>query len=264
MSDAVPVGLSSRYWWPALKVSTPAGRVSVVLPSPGPQVMTTVCVSSESVSLIVPVTVAVPFSSIGELTVTATTGAKFFVRKYSPLVVPSPMTRTRYRPGVRGVCWMNSLRPSAKGVPEATRTPDGLYSSIFGFRVLANSPVPSAGVAVSSRRALSVLVTLIEYQSSFPTVVPLELAVKTASAAAAEVPNAMIAIADTWDPPPRPPKLKAWLMPMSPLAPLGSSGELMMSNGLVLKNPSAETTLRVSAEPNPTVRPLVGPDARTN
>ena len=58
---------------------------------------------------------------------------------------------------------MNSLRPSAMATPEATSTLDGSYVSMCGFRVLANSPAPSAGVLVS-RRALAVLVSLIEYQ----------------------------------------------------------------------------------------------------
>src|SRR5262249_46380518 len=60
---------------------------------------------------------------------------------------------------------MNSFRPSPVMTPEATSTLDGLYSSIFGLSVLMNCPGPSAGVPVSSRRPLAVLVTLIEYQS---------------------------------------------------------------------------------------------------
>src|SRR5262245_62094459 len=159
---------------------------------------------------------------------------------------------------------MNSLRPSAKATPDATSAPDGSYSSILGFRVLANSPAPSAGVLVSRRSALAVLVTVTEYQSSFPTAIPAELLEKTVSAAAAVVPNAMTAMPDTWPPTPRLPKLNAWAMAVSLLAPLGSTGELMMSNGLRLSNPSAETTRRGSADPRPTVRPLEGPDARTN
>src|SRR5262249_57214799 len=64
MWEAVPVGLSSRYWCAALKVSTPAARLRVVVPSPGPQVMTTVCVSWVPGSANEPFRVNVPFSSI--------------------------------------------------------------------------------------------------------------------------------------------------------------------------------------------------------
>jgi hypothetical protein len=53
-------------------------------------------------------------------------------------------------------------------------------------------------------------------------------------------------------------------MAMSPEAPLGSTGELMMSNGLRLSKPSAETTRRGSLDPSPTVRPLEAPVPRTN
>src|SRR5262245_15780052 len=62
---------------------------------------------------------------------------------------------------------MNSLRPSAAGVPERTSNPDGSNRSRCGFRELTNWPGPSAGVPVSSRKALAVSATLIVYQSSW-------------------------------------------------------------------------------------------------
>src|SRR4051812_40302033 len=116
----------------ALNVLTPAASVRVVLPSPGPQVMTTVWVSKGSGSPTVPVTVAVPFSLIGAMAAALGAETNVLLRKYSPLVPPSPVTRTRYLPVTTGWNWMNSFRPSGSAVPEATSTPDGLYNSIFG------------------------------------------------------------------------------------------------------------------------------------
>src|SRR5438045_1531607 len=60
---------------------------------------------------------------------------------------------------------MNSLRPSARGSPVATRAPDGSYRLMRGLSRLLNRLGPSAGVLVSRRRALAVLVTSIAYQS---------------------------------------------------------------------------------------------------
>src|SRR5262249_39963847 len=65
-SDAVPVGLSSRYWWLTVKDQLPFPRyvrsalLRVELASPGPQLMTTVCVSSVPGSANEPLRVNVP------------------------------------------------------------------------------------------------------------------------------------------------------------------------------------------------------------
>src|ERR1700693_4287908 len=56
-SDAVAVGLSSRYWWLAEEEKTPAARVNVVIPSVPPQLIVTVWVSPMSGSVNVPETV---------------------------------------------------------------------------------------------------------------------------------------------------------------------------------------------------------------
>src|SRR5262249_1244264 len=111
---------------------------------------------------------ATSFSLIGDVTDRlVTAGLKFLVRKYSPLVPASADSRTRYAPVASGWYWTNSLRPSARGVPDATCTPVRANRAIRGLRVLTNWLGPSAGVAVSSRRALAALVTLTVYQSSW-------------------------------------------------------------------------------------------------
>src|SRR5262249_957977 len=91
MSDGVPVGLSSKYWWLALNESTPAARFSVVEPSPVPQLITTVCVSRVPGSANDPDSVDVPFSSIvPELSTTFDGATLFTVTVEAP--VPEPVS----------------------------------------------------------------------------------------------------------------------------------------------------------------------------
>ena len=77
-SDGVPDGLSSRYWWLALKVRTPAARLSVVPPSLGPQLITTVCVSSVPGSVNDPLRVKMSFSLIVPVFNATPVGATLF------------------------------------------------------------------------------------------------------------------------------------------------------------------------------------------
>src|SRR5262245_40383380 len=100
--------------------------VSVGEPSLGPQLMTTVCESRMSGSLIAPVSVVASFSLVGEVTETLGAGRKFLKSRYSPDVPFSPVTRTRYVPVTVGWYWINSLRLlSPLGLPVATKLPDG-------------------------------------------------------------------------------------------------------------------------------------------
>src|SRR5262245_38879272 len=132
--------------------------------------MTTLWVSVASKSLNAPVNVAVPFSLIGDPTerlVKTGLKSKLFVRKYSPVVPPSFLTRTLYvAPGVSPVTTRDSLRPSAMATPLPSRiVPVLSYSSIPGLSVLTGSPGPSPGVLVSNRTAFAAPGNVIEYQS---------------------------------------------------------------------------------------------------
>ena len=63
-SAAVSVGLSSLYWWLAVKVNTPAARLIVVFGDPSPHEITTVCGSIPSSSENDPLRTAESFSLI--------------------------------------------------------------------------------------------------------------------------------------------------------------------------------------------------------
>src|SRR5262245_7315560 len=65
--EKLPEGSLSRYKCPAPKVSTPGSRFKIVVPSPGPQFMTTVCESPSSGSTNDPLRVAMLFSLIEAL-----------------------------------------------------------------------------------------------------------------------------------------------------------------------------------------------------
>src|SRR5678815_4247570 len=131
--------------------------------------MTTVWLSSMSRSLKVPLTVATSFSLMGGAVKLVTTGLKLklLVKKYSPEVPLSLLTRTLYvAPGVSPVATRDSLRPSSIATPLAISVVPALsYRSNLGLRVFEGSPEPSPGVLVCNRTAFAATGTVNEYQS---------------------------------------------------------------------------------------------------
>jgi hypothetical protein len=133
------------------------------------------------------------------------------------------MTRTRYRPVAAAVWRSRSFFPSSRATPEATSTPDGSYSSIFGLRVLTNSPAPDAGVTVWMDRPSPVLAAKL-YQSSEltlarritdPPVVPTQMSPLRSSTAMPDIP--LTPSADTSMSRTNPPvgvstRIRAWLL----------------------------------------------------